>query len=189
MRVISRDGVARATTRGIVAEAGSSTAALHYSFTDKEELFEEVVAHCQRLTLTHFRERHPENDDLAHAVRTLFRMFVEWARGGAEFHVAQYELFFWGRRTSPARSFAADIYAGYIALCEQILADALQDDDPVLVSRLAKDVMAIADGLVLQVLAFGDKGPTDEDIERYSRLILSDVRPAVERRRGTDSAA
>jgi AcrR family transcriptional regulator len=172
MRVISRDGVAQATTRRIAAEAGVSTASLHYSFRDKEELFAEVIGHCQQLTLTRFRERHPAGGDVGHAVRTLLSMFREWARAGAEFHLAQYELFFWGRRATPTHSFSADIYNGYIALCEQIIAKALPAGDRGRAGRLAADVMAVTDGLVLQALAFGEDGSGEETIERYSRMIL-----------------
>jgi len=43
-RVIARDGVAAATTRAIVAEAGMSLASLHYAFPSREHLLEAVIA-------------------------------------------------------------------------------------------------------------------------------------------------
>lgn len=43
VRVIARDGVAGATTRAIVAEAGMSLASLHYAFGSREELLRVVV--------------------------------------------------------------------------------------------------------------------------------------------------
>jgi AcrR family transcriptional regulator len=43
VRVIARDGVAAATTRAVVAEAGMSLASLHYAFPSREHLLEAVV--------------------------------------------------------------------------------------------------------------------------------------------------
>lgn len=44
VRVIARDGVAGATTRAVVAEAGMSLASLHYAFPSREHLLEAVIA-------------------------------------------------------------------------------------------------------------------------------------------------
>jgi AcrR family transcriptional regulator len=41
--VIARDGVAAATTRAVVAEAGMSLASLHYAFPSREHLLEAVI--------------------------------------------------------------------------------------------------------------------------------------------------
>jgi AcrR family transcriptional regulator len=97
MRVTSREGAAKATTRRIVAEAGASLATLHYSFEDKQELFEAVV-----------------NDD---------------------------------------------------ALAARVDDRALSD--------LARDLLAVADGLVLQILALGPNGPSDDDIDRCAAMLLA----------------
>jgi AcrR family transcriptional regulator len=43
IRVIARDGVAGATTRAVVAEAGMSLASLHYAFPSREHLMEAVI--------------------------------------------------------------------------------------------------------------------------------------------------
>lgn len=43
VRVIARDGVAGATTRAVVAEAGMSLASLHYAFPSRDQLLEAVV--------------------------------------------------------------------------------------------------------------------------------------------------
>ena len=42
-RVVAREGVAAATTRRIAAEAGVPHGLVHYWFTGKDELLEEVV--------------------------------------------------------------------------------------------------------------------------------------------------
>lgn len=44
VRVVARDGVAGATTRAVVAEAGMSLASLHYAFASREELLAAVIS-------------------------------------------------------------------------------------------------------------------------------------------------
>ena len=34
---------------------------------------------------------------------------------------------------------------------------------------------AVGDGLVMQILALGDEGPTDEDVSRYARMTLAGI--------------
>src|SRR3954465_1950399 len=43
LRVLARDGLAAATTRAIVAEAGMSLASFHYAFASRDELLRELV--------------------------------------------------------------------------------------------------------------------------------------------------
>jgi AcrR family transcriptional regulator len=180
MRVISREGAAKATTRRIVAEAGASLATLHYSFEDKQELFEAVVQHCQDLTVERFRQHQTGTPSLATAVRTLLGEFAEWARDGAEFHLAQYELFFWGLRTPPSEDLAPQMTRGYAEVLAEILADVVANDDALAayvddraLRELARDLLAVADGLVLQILALGPNGPSDDDIDRCAAMLLA----------------
>ena len=44
LRVVSREGIAAATTRAIVAEAGMSLASFHYAFASRDELIDELIA-------------------------------------------------------------------------------------------------------------------------------------------------
>lgn len=178
VRVISREGPANATTRRIVAEADASLATLHYSFKNKQELFEAVIDHCRELTVERFREQHRPGQGLASAVLSLMEEFADWAHDGVDFHIAQYELFFWALRTESARAFAPALYGGYLTLFEELLAGSLTEgEDPALLPQLARDVMAFSDGMVLQMLALGDDGPSKEDVRRYAELALSGMAP------------
>jgi AcrR family transcriptional regulator len=180
VRVISREGPARATTRRIVAEADASLATLHYSFRNKQELFEAVIDHCRELTVERFREQHRPGEGLASAVYSLLEEFADWARDGVDFHIAQYELFFWALRTDSARAFAPALYKGYLAVFEELLAGSLTEgEDQECLPQLARDVMAVADGMVLQMLALGDEGPSKDDVRRYAELALSGTAPRI----------
>ncbi|WP_394552652.1 TetR/AcrR family transcriptional regulator [Agromyces sp. MMS24-JH15] len=43
IRVVAREGIAHATTRAIVAEAGMSLASFHYAFDSRDALIDEVI--------------------------------------------------------------------------------------------------------------------------------------------------
>ena len=43
LRVVAQRGIAQATTRAIVAEAGMSLASFHYAFDSRDELIDELI--------------------------------------------------------------------------------------------------------------------------------------------------
>ena len=181
IRVIGREGPAKATTRRIVAETDASLATLHFVFRDKQELFEAVINHCQTLTVERFRAQQPGKPGLAAATHSLLKEFADWARDGVEFHLAQYELLFWSIRTPTAHAFTSEIYLGYFRLFEEILAGCVvEGDDPSVIPQLARGIMAVADGMVLQIIALGDDGPTEMDVARYAAMALSGSVPRTE---------
>ena len=48
LRVVARNGLAQATTRAIVAEAGMSLASFHYVFDSRDELIDELITTVDR---------------------------------------------------------------------------------------------------------------------------------------------
>jgi AcrR family transcriptional regulator len=72
-RLASRDGLEAVTMRGVAAEAGWSTGALHHYFSDKEELLVfafQTVADRVRRRLAGVRQAEPEPLELVRAVLT-----------------------------------------------------------------------------------------------------------------------
>jgi AcrR family transcriptional regulator len=176
VRVISREGTARATTRRIAAEAGAPLASLHYSFRNKEELFHAVIEHCQVVTVEQFRRHAPSDGGLRAAVHALIEQFRDWTAAEPEFQVAQFELMFWARRTPSARAFTSQIYRDYHALISGILAasdgDEHDDED---ISRLATHIMAVTDGMMLQIIALEDAGPTAADVDVITATAMASI--------------
>jgi AcrR family transcriptional regulator len=177
VRVISREGTARATTRRIATEAGAPLASLHYSFRNKEELFHAVIEHCQEVTVERFRKHSPASGDLQASVHALIEQFLDWTRAEPEFQIAQFELMFWALRTPSARSFSSQIYADYRALISGLLSAAIDnDDDPNTIDRLTTHIMAVVDGMMLQIIALGDAGPTPEDNNTITATAMASIK-------------
>ena len=179
MIVITREGMARATTRRIAAEADAPLAALHYSFRNKQEIFEAVIAYCQDLTREDFARAQPESGLLA-AVHALLKEMADLAHNKVDYHIAQYELFLWALRTPSARSLAENMQLDYLELFKEVLEPAIGDDALTAdVDQLARAVLAVADGMTLQILGLGDQGPGEEDIWRYARIAVAGTIPAA----------
>jgi AcrR family transcriptional regulator len=178
VRVITSEGAARTTTRRVAEEAEAPLASLHYTFESKEELFTEVIEHILDFVEEQYRSHIAPGGGLAASVQTLFELNYEWCRSRPEFHVAEYELFVWALRTPSSRSFARVIYERWFGLITEILTNAAGEEDVTgaSTSRLARDVVAGLDGMLLQIIALGDDGPTPEDALRYARAALASWR-------------
>jgi AcrR family transcriptional regulator len=172
--VISEHGTHGATTRKIAAAAGAPLGALHYSFRNKEELFHAVMDHCRELTVQRFRTNLEPGDGVENAVHTLIRQFRDWTAAEPEFQVAQYELLFWASRTPSARSFAPEIYRDWRTLISGILTESLADgDDPEKIDQLTTQVMAVTDGMMLQIIAMGDSGLGDNAVDAFTASAMA----------------
>jgi AcrR family transcriptional regulator len=177
-RVISREGTAAATTRLIALEAGAPLATVHYNFRGKEELYYAVLDYCRGLAATRLRAHSVPHGGLRSAVRSLFDQLREWTLAEPEFQIAQYELFFWALRTPSARRFAPQIYAEYHSLIAGILRDAVSEgDDLESVDQLAWNVMAVTDGMMLQIIALGHDHTAVPDADHLAAAALAGIAP------------
>jgi AcrR family transcriptional regulator len=174
MQVISREGPTNATTRKIASAAHASPASVHYAFRDKQELIRAVIEYCQVLSLERLRSRLRPEEGLSSAVRAIFTEFSEWVHTEPDFHVAQFELLFWSLRNDPERTIAAQLYQGYFDLIREVLVASSDDQiEDFRLEDLARDTVAVVDGMMLQVIALGDGGPAKLDVDRYTRAVLA----------------
>jgi AcrR family transcriptional regulator len=177
-RVISREGTVGATTRLIALEAGAPLATVHYNFSGKEELYHAVLDYCRGRAADRLRAHPLTHDGLRPAVRALLTELRDWTLAEPEFQVAQYELFFWALRTPSARSFAPQIYHDYHSLIADILRDAISEgDDLDSVDRLAWNVMAVTDGMILQIIALGPDSQQVSDADQLAAAALAGIAP------------
>lgn len=179
VEVITRAGAAKTTTRRVAAAADAPLASLHYIFKNKEELFTAVIEYILDLVDEEL-ERHLESEDgLDAAVRALFDLNYDWCRKEPEFHIAEYELFIWALRTPSSSAFGRRIYERWFDVVGRVLAESAAGDDawpPARIETLTRDVIASLDGMLLQMIAFGDNGPTREDARRYADAALASLR-------------
>jgi len=171
VRVISRDGVAAASTRRIAEEAGASQASLHYSFRSKEELLAAVTEYAVDATRAALEVRPIEAGiGLRRALAQLLTLFRESALADRELTVAQYELQLWALHAPAHKGLAAHCYERFTEELSGVLATAAGPDERgVDMDRLARLLMVVTDGTAFQLLACGPDLVPDPD-----PLVLAD---------------
>ena len=159
LRVVSRNGLAQATTRAIVAEAGMSLASFHYAFESRDELIDELI------TTVISRERQAVLPDLIPG-QTLYEIlesgllrYLDHLRTDPEHEQAMLELTQYALRSPERHPLAAAQYARYAELASHALELAAEHSgarwrSPV--DRVARVLVAFTDGLTLTWLVERD---------------------------------
>jgi AcrR family transcriptional regulator len=171
VRVISRDGVAAASTRRIAEEAGASQASLHYSFRTKEELLAAVTEYGVEETRAALEVQPIEAGiGLRPALAQLLTLFRESALTDRELTVAQYELQLWALHAPAHKGLAGHCYERFAEELSGVLTTAATPEERgVDTARLARLLMVLTDGTALQLLACGPELVPDPD-----PLVLAD---------------
>ncbi len=159
LRVVSRHGIAQATTRAIVAEAGMSLASFHYAFASRDELIDElittVVGREQQAVLP---ELVPDGD-LAEVIEAGLLRYFEHLRSDPEHEQAMLELTQYALRSPERHPLAVQQYARYAELAERSLeraAGLAGADWRVPAAQVARVLVAFTDGLTLTWLVDRD---------------------------------
>jgi AcrR family transcriptional regulator len=159
IRVMARDGVAKATTRAIAAEAGMALAAFHYSFRSKQELlehvFEAITAHTVDQAMQALWVTGTVEEKVRGAIDTYWRHLIA---NPAE-HRLTYELTQHAARHPALAPITKRQYEAYIAATVKLVEALAQSSNvrfraPVPV--LARYVLLVIDGLTLLWLNEGD---------------------------------
>ena len=182
-RVVSRDGVAAATTRRIAEEAGLPQGLVHYWFASKDELLQEVITSL----LSQFEEAAlappgADAQDPAGYVLSAFRAaFAVVQADDPGRQVAVYELTTRALRAPDLRDLARQQYTAYretaAAIVEPWLA-AHGPDFPASPGALAQFVAVLFDGAVLAWLADPEGTTPDEIFALAAELLARSTRPA-----------
>jgi AcrR family transcriptional regulator len=181
-RVVSRDGVAAATTRRIAEEAGLPQGLVHYWFASKDELIQEVVTSL----LTQFEEAaapavadvHDPAGYVLSAFRAAFGV-VQADDPGRQ--LATYELTTWALRTPHLRDVARQQYAAYRQTAAAIVAPWLAahgQDFPASADVMAQFVAVLFDGAVLAWLADPEGTRPDEIFALAADLLARAASPS-----------
>jgi AcrR family transcriptional regulator len=178
LRVMSRDGVAAASTRAICAEAGMAQSRFHYCFRSKAELLREVVETMVRTQISSVLTavRGAPTVGLGASASTALRAYAQHLLDHPEQHLLSYELTQYALRTPGLAPLAAEQYQAYLDGAAEVLA-ALGITDPA-APRL---VVALLDGVTLQWLADRDLDAAIAVLERFADEF---ARPRLSRRAG-----
>lgn len=159
LRVVSRKGLAQATTRAIVAEADMSLASFHYAFESRDELVDELI------TTVIGREQQAVLPDpitgqtLREILEEGLLRYLDHLRADPEHEQAMLELTQYALRSPERHPLAAAQYARYAELAAEALELAAKHSgarwrSPV--DRVARVLVAFTDGLTLTWLVERD---------------------------------
>ena len=175
-RVVSRDGVAAATTRRIADEAGLPQGLVHYWFASKDELLQEVIMTLlSQFEAAAVAPAGADVRDPAGYVLSAFRAafaVVEADDPGRQ--VATYELTTWALRTPHLQEIARQQYAAYRQTAAAIAAPWLAAHGrnfPGSADAMAQFVAALFDGTVLAWLADPEGTKPDEIFALAAELL------------------
>ena len=198
IKVMSREGLERTTTRRIAEEAGAPQGAFHYAFRDKNELLTAVVGAITLEVEKILRDAVEPARGLAAAIDDGLRAFWRYVVSDDGLQLMQYELTIFCRRTEGYEWLAEWQYARYTAAALEVFeAAASYEDDPpaITMTDLTNFLVASMDGLVIQYEVTHDAVRCDRDlglVVRAATLLagldpgaLADagVAPATSRRR------
>lgn len=168
IRVIAKRGVAGATTRAIVAEAGMSLASFHYAFPSHAELMKRVVAHVVDAEVASVFLSLTLGSDIRAAVRNALQAYLDYVVSDPEHELALQELNQYAVRTPGLQNLAAEQYAAYHAGVANILVEgaAVSNVEWALpVDDLARLVVTITDGVTLAWLVDRDTAAAERVLD------------------------
>ena len=181
LAVIARDGVAAATTRAIVAEAGMPLASFHYAVPSRDELLRDVVelvvAGEGRAA---FASLEIDAPGLRSSVRAALGAYLELVRSDPAREQAMLELTQHALRVPALADLPRAQYASYRTLAARLLeagAARHEVEWAVPVDDLAALVIALTDGMTLSWLAERDDDAAARLIELATDAVVAHARP------------
>ncbi|MFE5797242.1 TetR/AcrR family transcriptional regulator [Streptomyces sp. NPDC056503] len=168
IRAMSRDGVARTTTRSISAEAGVSLSVFHYCFDSKQALLEAAIETIIGDYVARVMKAVEPRATLRETVRAALGTYWEDVTAHPEHHMLTYDLTQYALREPGFEHLARAQYEQYVrsatALVEQV--GAVRGAEPkVPVPTLARHLAAAVDGMTLQYLVLRDEEAAAEQLE------------------------
>ena len=183
LAVISRDGLAAATTRAIVAEAGMPLASFHYAVASRDELLRDVVELVvAEEGVAALAPLLAQADSIRDAARLALTGYLEFVRRDPGHEQAMFELTQYALRTPGLADLPAEQYARYHVLAVELLDAAtsqLHPDWSVPMADLARLLVSLSDGLTLAWLADRDDAAAARSIELAAVAIAGFAREKV----------
>jgi len=180
--VIARDGLAAATTRAIVAEAGMPLASFHYAVASRDELLRDVVelvvADEGTAAATFLETARTPRDAIAKALTG----YLDHVRSDPGNEQAMFELTQYALRTPQLSDLPAEQYRSYHALAADLLeagASALHIEWSIPVPDLARLLVTLTDGLTLAWLADRDDDAAARAIDHAADAVAAFAREGV----------
>lgn len=159
LRVIATEGVAGATTRAIVAEAGMSLASFHYAFTSRAEMMRELVGYVVEHETVAVFAGVTFDGDLRATLRDGLQGYFDHVKADPGFEQVMFELMQYALRSPELEDLARDQYARYRDAVTEVLTAAETGMGvrwSLSLNDIARLIVTITDGLTLAWLADRD---------------------------------
>ncbi|SED94505.1 TetR/AcrR family transcriptional regulator [Streptomyces sp. TLI_105] len=159
IRAMTRDGVARTTTRSICAEAGVSLSVFHYCFDSKQALLEAAIETITGNYVTRVMAAVEPGATLRDTVRGALQTYWDHVTAHPGEHMLTYDLTQYALREPGFEHLARAQYEQYVASAAALIdqVSEVRGQEPrVPVEVLARYLAAAIDGLTLQFLVLGD---------------------------------
>ncbi|QKW07595.1 TetR family transcriptional regulator [Streptomyces sp. NA04227] len=160
IRAMTRDGVAKTTTRSICAEAGVSLSVFHYCFDSKQALLEAVIETITGHSLSTAMAAIQPRATVRETVRAVLQAYWDHVLAHPGEHMLTYELTQYALREPGFEHLARPQYERYtaagMALVGQ-LREAFGLELLVPAETLSRYLAVMADGLTLHYLVLGDE--------------------------------
>ncbi|GHG07454.1 TetR/AcrR family transcriptional regulator [Streptomyces zaomyceticus] len=168
IRAMTRDGVARTTTRSICAEAGVSLSVFHYCFDSKQALLEAAIETITGNYVTRVLSAVEPGATLRETVRGALQTYWDHVTAHPREHMLTYDLTQYALREPGFEHLARAQYEQYVvsagAMVEQVRAQrGLEPRVPV--ETIARYLAAVIDGLTLQFLVLGDEKTASDQLD------------------------
>ncbi|WP_139417736.1 TetR/AcrR family transcriptional regulator [Agromyces laixinhei] len=164
LRVVSQRGIAHATTRAIVAEAGMSLASFHYAFDSRDELIDELITTVVASEQEAVLPSDLQGLGLRETLEAGLLRYFDHLRADPEHEQAMLELTQYALRSPERHPLAVAQYARYSELAGRSLEAAAELAGAVWttpVAQVAGVLIAFTDGLTLTWLV-----TRDDDVAR-----------------------
>jgi AcrR family transcriptional regulator len=176
IRVLTRDGLAQASTRKLAAEAGINQATLLYYVGSKDKLLLAVLRELMRQTQEIAVAAASDDMSLREAIASSLRAFWQHVEVTPELQVMQYELTLYALRNPDAAWLAREQYRGYCEVVEGVLRAACERQGIVCAvpaDALARFIVGGLDGLILQFVSDQNTTRARYDLEALIAAVIS----------------
>jgi len=168
LRVIAREGVAAATTRAVVAEAGMPLASFHYVFHSRDELIADLIRYVVDDEASAARAALSIEGDLPTTIRNGLKAFIDIVAADPLREQAMLELTQYALRTPELSESARIQYESYYRAAAGILEAAagqlgIEWKRPI--PEMARILITFTDGLTLGWLVDRDMAATESVID------------------------
>ncbi|MER6097983.1 TetR/AcrR family transcriptional regulator [Streptomyces sp. NPDC001728] len=168
IRAMTRDGVARTTTRSICAEAGVSLSVFHYCFESKQALLEAAIETITGNYVVRVMSAVEPGSTLRETVRGALQTYWDHVTAHPGEHMLTYDLTQYALREPGFEHLARAQYDQYVVSADALLVQVREVrgvESRMPVETLARYLAAVIDGLTLQYLVLGDEQTASDQLD------------------------